>query len=451
MGGYGGYGNNNGSTEFETIQEIKSLRNNIREKIQNLKEYSNENYGSEQEYTHKGIIGEVEALLIDLSTLTTAKNKFIQISSYNERKNIVYHLITIRDNIENPRIFIEQFEALKRILRSFGVRNFSERQLEFDEECQNVLKLKIQFEDELKEIRKIKAKVIAEEKKVQQNAENFERNSTTIRGEIENVLSQKARLINEASTLQSVLESSKVILSNIEKQETLVNNSTTNVITNKKLVDSFASKVLEKDNRLTELEQEIIEQNEKVKNYENERSKILKEANELIESAKQALNYNTAEGISASFKTRFDEASKTKRYGWWVFGSIVSISVAISLGIWVANSVADTKLILGRISLIPLPIIGAIFCAKQYTKQKNLIEDYAYKMVIAKAIVGFSEQLKKNGSGDNSEYVHYIKTSLEEIHKDPLRKREREKNTKDLSLDSIIDMAEKLKKVVKTE
>jgi hypothetical protein len=72
-------------------------------------------------------------------------------------------------------------------------------------------------------------------------------------------------------------------------------------------------------------------------------------------------------------------------------------------------------------------------------------------VVIAKAIVGFSEQLKKNGSGDNSEYVHYIKTSLEEIHKDPLRKREREKNTKDLSLDSIIDMAEKLKKVVKTE
>jgi hypothetical protein len=438
-------------SEIETIQEIKTLRISIREKIKNLTEYSKENFGYEQEYTHKGIIGGIEALLIDLSTLTKAKNKFIQISSFDERRNIVQHLITIRDNIENPQNIIGHFEALKLLLRSYGVRNFSERQLEFDEECQNVLKLKIQFEEELKEIRKIKAKVIAEERKVTQNTENFERNSNTIRDEIENILSQKTRLLNEASTLQSVLNSSKEILATIEEQEELVNNSSTNVKTNEKLVDSFASKVLEKDNRLTELEQQIIQQKEKVLFYEEERKIILNDANELIESAKQALNYKTAEGISASFNTRFSESSSKWRYYPWLIGGGVSILGAIALGIVILYTTKGTGMILGRISLIPLPIISAIFCAKQYTKQKNLIEDYAYKMVIAKAIVGFSEQLKKNGSGDNSEYVHYIKTSLEEIHKDPLRKREREKNTKDLSLDSIIDMAEKLKKVMKPE
>jgi hypothetical protein len=301
-------------SEIETIQEIKTLRISIREKIKNLTEYSKENFGYEQEYTHKGIIGGIEALLIDLSTLTKAKNKFIQISSFDERRNIVQHLITIRDNIENPQNIIGHFEALKLLLRSYGVRNFSERQLEFDEECQNVLKLKIQFEEELKEIRKIKAKVIAEERKVTQNTENFERNSNTIRDEIENILSQKTRLLNEASTLQSVLNSSKEILATIEEQEELVNNSSTNVKTNEKLVDSFASKVLEKDNRLTELEQQIIQQKEKVLFYEEERKIILNDANELIESAKQALNYKTAEGISASFNTRFSESSSKWRY-----------------------------------------------------------------------------------------------------------------------------------------
>ncbi|MFA9211199.1 MAG: hypothetical protein ACEQR5_05195 [Moraxellaceae bacterium] len=438
-------------SEIETIQEIKTLRISIREKIKNLTEYSKENFGSEQEYTHKGIIGGIEALLIDLSTLTKAKNKFVQISSYNERKDIVRYLTSILDNIDYPEYLIKNFEDLKILLRNFGVRNFSERQLEFDEECQNVLKLKIQFEEELKEVRKIKSKIVVEEKKVKENSDNYELNSTKIINEIEEVILQKTKLINETSKLQTVLNSSTELESNIKEQARLVNESSLNVQSNEKLIDSFASKVQDKDNRLLELEEEIIKQKEKVINYENERSKILKDANELIESAKLALNYKTAEGISASFKTRFDEASETKRYGWWIFGSLVCISVAISLGIWVTNSETETKFILGRISLIPLPIIGAIFCAKQYTKQKNLIEDYAYKMVLAKAIVGFSEQLKKNGSGDNSEYVHYIKTSLEEIHKDPLRKREIEKNTKDLSLDSIIDMAEKLKKVIKTE
>ena len=163
------------------------------------------------------------------------------------------------------------------------------------------------------------------------------------------------------------------------------------------------------------------------------------------------MNYKTAEGISASFKTRFDDASQPKRYGWWIFGASICISIAIVLGVWVANSDTESNFIIGRISLIPLPIIGALFCAKQYTKQKNLIEDYAYKMVLAKAIVGFSEQLKKNGSDDNSEYVHYIKTSLEEIHKDPLRKRDREKKSNELNLDNIIEIAEKIKKLVKIE
>jgi hypothetical protein len=44
-----------------------------------------------------------------------------------------------------------------------------------------------------------------------------------------------------------------------------------------------------------------------------------------------------------------------------------------------------------------------------------------------------------------------IKTSLEEIHKDPLRKRDREKKSNELNLDNIIEIAEKIKKLVKIE
>jgi hypothetical protein len=437
--------------ELGTIEGIKTLRDEIRLKIKDLSTYSKENYGRENEYSHKGIVGGLQSLLTDISTLTKAKNKFIQISTFEERQNIYNYLVVIRDYFDRPSNYIDHFESLKLILRSFGVRNFSDRQLEFDQECQNVLKLKIQFEEELKEVRKIKSKIVAEEKKVLQNSSNYEINSAKILSEIEDLVEQKTKLINESTQLQTVLQSSNNLEIEIREQARLVSESSTNIKSNEKLIDSFANKVHEKDNRLTELEQEIIKQQNKILEYENERAKILKEAKELIDSSKLALNYKTAEGISASFKTRFDEASQPKRYGWWIFGASICISIAIVLGVWVANSDTESNFIIGRISLIPLPIIGALFCAKQYTKQKNLIEDYAYKMVLAKAIVGFSEQLKKNGSDDNSEYVHYIKTSLEEIHKDPLRKREGEKNSKDLSIDSIIDIAEKLKRIIKTD
>ena len=41
-----------------------------------------DNYGSENEYSFKGIIGGIDCLLTDISTLTKAPNKFIALSTY---------------------------------------------------------------------------------------------------------------------------------------------------------------------------------------------------------------------------------------------------------------------------------------------------------------------------------------------------------------------------------
>ena len=58
-------------------------------------------------------------------------------------------------------------------------------------------------------------------------------------------------------------------------------------------------------------------------------------------------------------------------------------------------------------------------------KQKNLAEDYAYKSVLTKSIVAFSEELREK---DSEGYSQYISTVLKEIHQDPLRKRSKEKD-----------------------
>ena len=194
----------------------------------------------------------------------------------------------------------------------------------------------------------------------------------------------------------------------------------------KKLIISFANKVQDRDKRLDELEKDIKDNNTKLTEYEKERVAILNESKVLIKSAKKALNYKTAEGISASFQSQYNKADDKWIVGGWITGAIICLLGTVGLGLWILQTAPDQiGLLIGRISLLPFPIIGAVFCANQYTKQKNIIEDYAYKMVLSKAIVGFSEQLKKNGSETNEEYIHYIKTALEEIHKDPLRKREK--------------------------
>ena len=100
--------------------------------------------------------------------------------------------------------------------------------------------------------------------------------------------------------------------------------------------------------------------------------------------------------------------------------------------------------------MIPLTLAGAMFCARQYVKQKNLIEDYAYKTVLAKSIVAFSEELRQ---GESNNYSEYISVMLKEIHQDPLRTRGKEKDNEveikgTLGLfERIITMAKDLKQL----
>ncbi|UOU99855.1 hypothetical protein MUU74_07855 [Chryseobacterium daecheongense] len=85
-----------------------------------------------------------------------------------------------------------------------------------------------------------------------------------------------------------------------------------------------------------------------------------------------------------------------------------------------------------------ISITGATFCAKQYTKQSNIAEDYAYKAVLSKSIIAFTEEIKKR---DDKKVAEYLEKVLSEIHQDPLRKREIKEDDNDSTsfLKSTID------------
>jgi len=441
--------------EIETITKIREYRDSIREQIKeiNFSEFDSE-YGGENEFNFRGLIGGIEALLTDISTLTKAPKKFIKISTHSERNNIITYLTEIDSYLESPEDYLSEFESLKVLLRSFNVRNFSERQIEFETEVEETRKIKIQLQQELLDVKEIRKEIEENNSKIEEKVEESDTKLIEIDKKIEELIKTKNELIEQSETLEETNTELLAVKEKADENLDEIISSMTESKSNEKLITSFANKVQERDKRLGELELNTEENNKKLTDYEKERISILKESEELIESAKKALNYKTAEGISASFQTQYDKANDKSNIGWWLFGAVICLISTILLGLWILESTTtNVGLIIGRISLLPLPIIGAIFCANQYTKQKNIIEDYAYKMVLSKSIVGFSEQLKKNGSDSNEEYIHYIKTALEEIHKDPLRKREKIKGNKNESpqLKDLVEVAEKIVKMTKVE
>jgi len=441
--------------ELTTITQIREKRDSIREKIKSLDLNGNANsFGTENEYSFKGIIGGIEALLTDISVLTKAPKKFVKISTGAERQNIVENLTRIETYLSTPQNFVSHFEALKTLLRSYNIRNISERQIEFEGEIEEVRKIKLQLQQELIDVGKIKNEIDENNTLIDEKVETSNKKLADIESELESIIERKNELIEESETLNEINTSLKSTKESADRNLEEITTALTESKSSEKLITAFANKVQERENRLNELEQKTEENNIKLDDYEKERKSILVEANKLIESAKKALNYKTAEGISASFQSQYNDSKNKWAIGGWIAGAIVCLLGTIGLGMWILQTNPDyIGLLIGRISLLPLPIIGAIFCANQYTKQKNIIEDYAYKMVLSKAIVGFSEQLKKNGTENNEEYVHYIKTALEEIHKDPLRKREKndERKSESPNLKELIELSEKIVKMTKLE
>ena len=412
----------------QSIQTIREKRDEIREKIKtlNLRNYENQRFGTENEYTYKSLIGGVESLLTDLSTLTQYENKFIKLSNYSERKQIADNLINILSYLESPTNLYSYIENLKIILRTYNIRNFSENLIQFEEEIDDIKSTRIDLEEILAISNELEEKITDKSDEIVKLYDEAEEKLEDIQEKFRDIKDELESISRKTEDAQSLNEELEEIKKTADSHLTDITDFRTKSESNQKLIDNFATKIQDRENRLTELEQKIIENDKALLKYEEERKNLLKKAEDLIESAKTALNYKTAEGLSASFSEQYKNSNKTRISAGWILGAIFCLLITLGLGIWILHNInEDNKwyFIVGRFLLLPMPIIGAIFCANQYTKQKNITEDYAYKTVIAKSIVGFSEQLKKN-STDNSEYITYIAKALEEIHKDPLRARE---------------------------
>lgn len=444
----------------QSITQIRALRDSLREKIKGIdrKAISDQSYGGESEYSYKGLLGGIEALLTDISALTRAPSQFVKISTTSERQNIVKHLQRIDSYIQSPTQFLPQFEALKVLLRSYNVRFTAKRFSEFSNEIESVRKLKIELEEELK-------KAVSTNTEYKDETQLIEAEVQSVRDKLKDAevirasfAEAKNNLDDRVQELSQKIESLNNIKIQGEENAEAIAELLTESKTNEKLIQTFAANIQAKEDQLAKLQDGIKQNQEKLEEYEKERTKILNEATSLIASAKQALNYKTAEGISASFQEQYVNSNSKWVIGGWIAGASVCLLITIALGVWIlANSNDPIGVVVGRISLLPLPIVGAVFCANQYTKQKNIIEDYAYKMTLSKAIVGFSEQLKKHGSENNEEYIHYIKTALEEIHKDPLRKRQRTSSDRNLTaketnnMEKLVSIAERIVKISKLE
>lgn len=420
----------------ESIENIKESNILIKESLKKIKasSYKDQFYGKESEFTAKGLVAGIDAISKDISALTKAYSKFLKRSSSQEREKIA-DLMNVLDHAlqtEDLNQASESIDQLKPIIRNIDIRHSNERLEAFDEQIDYLQRSKSNLDELIKDVIEKNEKFTVLNQNMAQVKEELETKVHEYENSIDelNLVLSKSNAIFEKISQTS--ESSLTVFDEIEEYHSNANSQT-------QIIDNFVKKIAQRETQIEDQEEKTRNYISNLDKYTNERANILEEAKGLIDTAKTALEFKTAEGLSAAFAAKLDEAKKDKTTIAWALAALIFIFLAVGLGAWSLNIHAsdDTiSLLLGRLSLVPVLLLGAVFSASQYVKNKNIIEDYAYKSVLAKSLVGFSEQLS-DATSKGEIHSHFVKSLLAQIHNDPLHKN-RFKVQKQMDMDSVL-------------
>ncbi len=208
----------------------------------------------------------------------------------------------------------------------------------------------------------------------------------------------------------------------------------------KATIDSFVNLIQEREKTISSQNVVAKEHEEKLNNFSEKYELSMNEVESLIKKSHEALKLSTANGLSKAFYTRQVKLEdKIIKIAWLAMGG-----VAVVVAVYTGNTFFDRDItipdVIARTLLMMILIGVAIFCSKQYAKNRTIEEDYAYKVALVASFPGLVEEFEQ--AGLRKEYVVKL---LEEVLQDPQRAR----HDKESLVDNHPLMAE-LKKFLKS-
>lgn len=403
-----------------SVLRLRELRDELRAQSRSLKLSALEGgaFGPEDEYDGKGLKAGIEACYVDLSALLRAPNQLLLSSTHGERVRVAQATEQLVDALDASdfEASASAMDALKPELRSLQARWLPERHDEF-----------LEGVDALHQRAALISSAVRESQDVLDDVDSVREDARATNAEVASQrddVQVKVQAIDDAlSQARASIEEASSLVARARGEQEEVSSILTQANQHADVVEGFADRVVAREEQLDAQETRTKRFDERLEALETERASALEEAQALIDEARRALQYTTAQGLSASFTEQYIAARDSTAPKWWILSSAWLLLSAVVVG---QSAFTASELSLGivlmRFTLVPVLVGAAAFCAAQYTKHRAVVEDYAYKAVLAKSIVGFSEQLAGESSA-NEEQKLFIQSVLAQIHQDPLRKK----------------------------
>lgn len=334
-----------------------------------------------------------------LQSIENEQFEELPVPSQHQIHNQVQALYQNRTNVNQ---FINLTESLYYHLTLSGIENKLKGYTTFKKSLTEIAGLRRSYSANLKGLDVLKNQV----KKVESNYNK----SIEL---LESFTNKKKVIEDNLKSSEDDLESVSQLFEDIRKAKQEIEDSKKEVVAFKNNIDSYKSDITEKSENAQKIISEFTDYKETVK--------------KLIEDSEIALGLKASEGMSAALSVQYDKEESVKKRRQWLIASLAFLIVAF-IGIIlliinfkmgeqeiVANNI---NAIIARIVFVTIAIAGATFTSKQYLKQKKLADEYAYKLVLAKSIVAFTQEIKRHSPEQAAAYLTNV---LEEINKSPFR------------------------------
>ncbi|MEN5316736.1 hypothetical protein ABE509_04205 [[Pseudomonas] hibiscicola] len=423
----------------QSIEDIKANLEGFDDDVDGVdsSKFKGQTFGEEQEFSAKSLVAGARAIVADIRGQLGKPERFFRITTVAERRSIASNVAVLRTALQQEQFgsVAQTLQELKVILRPFQLRGSPETREQLESAVDDLHRQIAAIKDERKKIAEEQAKLLELSAQV---STRLEESGVRLKG-IEDSGSTMSDALAEA---QQKLDEIDELKSSAESASQSAGESQVSAAASKELVDEFSRKIAMRETQLVDQQERTAAFTDALAQHRSAMSEIEGEAKRIIESARTALSYKTAEGLSAAFNERYTETSGDSKRKFWLVAAGILVLLAVLLGIWITwDTKVTIAVVAGRVSLIPILIGGAWFCAHQYVKLANIAEEYAYKSVLSKSIVGFSEQMSRENDGE-SDHSHYIRTVLAEIHTNPLRPQAKKAVSNDRAGE--IESAEKL-------
>lgn len=145
----------------------------------------------------------------------------------------------------------------------------------------------------------------------------------------------------------------------------------------------------------------------------------------LEDQIKEQLQKATGVSLFHSFGTRQGALSHSKKLWLWIIAGL--IFAAIALPVYVLNTTTDMNMEFFLKLSMSLPLIYAFaFCSVQYSRERKLEEEYAFKSNISISLVPYQELVEKLVANDQPEerqkYTAFIIDSITKVFTSPTDK-----------------------------